>query len=117
MEEKQKRESKGETGNGKETNVPLEEYDLLAQAALLILELKIVHGPATFGVRQIFKEFLIVARRRFFKHDNLRLLVVELEDDVLELLPKFQCLVRSQTIWVYGYTGRLVCKSNYIEIH
>jgi hypothetical protein len=50
-------------------------------------------------------------------HDNIRLLVVELEDDVLGLLPKFQRLVRSQTIWVYGYAGRLECESNYIGIH
>ena len=71
----------------KPTNVPLEKDDLLAQVALLILKLKIVHGPATFGLGQILEEFLIVARRRFFMHDNLRLLVVELEDDVLGLLP------------------------------
>ena len=90
--------------------------DLLAQPALLVLELKIVHGPATFVLWQICEELIIVARGRFFIRDDLRLLVVEPEDDVLGLLPKFQCLIRSQTIWVYGYAGRLVCKSNYIGI-
>jgi hypothetical protein len=93
-----------------QANVPLEKYDLLAQAALIILELKIVHCPATFVLRQIFEEFIIVARQRFFYRDDLRLLLVEPEDDVLGLLPKFQRFIRSQTIWVCGYAGRLVCK-------
>lgn len=100
-----------------QTNIPLEKDDLLAQAALIILELKIVHCPATFGLRQIFEEFIIVARQRFFYRDDLRLLVVEPEDDVLGLLPKFQRFIRSQTIWVCGYAGRLVCESNYIGIY
>jgi hypothetical protein len=87
------------------TNVPLEKDDLLAQAALIVLELKIVHGPSTLGLRQIFEEFVIVALRRVFFHDDLRLLLVELEDDVLVRLLKLQRLKRSQTLWVYGYAG------------
>jgi hypothetical protein len=75
------------------TNVPLEKDDLLAQAALLILELKIVHGPATFGLRQIIEEFFIFDRRRFFYRDDLRLVLVEHEDDVLVLLLEFQLLI------------------------
>ena len=99
------------------TNVPLEKDDFLAQAALIILELKIVHCPATFGLRQIFEEFIIVARQRFFFRDDLRLLFVEPEDDVLGLLPKFQRFIRCQTIWVCGYAGRLVSKGNYMGIY
>jgi hypothetical protein len=79
------------------TNVPLEKDDLLAQATLIIRELKIVHRPATFGLRQICEEYIIVARRRFFFRDDLRLMVIELEDDVLVLLPKFQRLKLLQT--------------------
>lgn len=99
------------------TDVPLDKDDLLAQAALLIRELKIVHGPATFGLWQISEEVIIFTRRRDFMHDDLRLLLVEHENDVLGLLLKLQLLIRSQTFWVYGYAGRLVCKSNYIGIY
>jgi hypothetical protein len=99
------------------TNVPLEKYNLVALAAPLLLELKIVHCPATFGLRQIIEELIIVARRRVFNRDDLRLLVVDLEDDVLGLLLKFQLLKHIQTFWVYGYAGRLVYKSNFIGIY
>ena len=101
----------------KRINVPLEKDDLLAQAALIILELKIVHCPATFGLRQILEEFIIVGRRRFFFRDDLRLIVVEPEDNVLGFFPKFQRFIRCHTIWVCGYAGRLVCRSNYIGIY
>ena len=114
--ERQITENKGKIIVEEPTNVPLEKDDLLAQAALIILELKIVHSPATFGLRQIFEEFIIVAGLRFFYWDNLRLHVVEPEDDILGPLPKFQRFIRSQTIWVCGYAGRLVRKSNYIGI-
>lgn len=91
--------------------------DFLAQAAILLLELKIVHGPATSVLRQIDEELVIVYRRRCFFHDDLGPLAVELEDDVLVLLLKFQLLIPFQTFWVYGYAGRLVRKSNYIGIY
>jgi hypothetical protein len=91
------------------TNVPLNKDDLLSQAAIIFLELEIVHGPATFGLRQICEEIIIVVRRRLFVHDDLGLLVVELEDDVLGRLLEFQRLIINQTLWVYGYAGRLVC--------
>lgn len=91
------------------TNVPLKKDDLVSLAAILFLELKIVHGPATFLLRQICEELVIIARRRLFVHDDLGLLVVEPEDDVLGRLFKFQRLIINQTLWVYGYAGRLVC--------
>ena len=101
----------------KEQDVPLDKDDFLAQAALIILELEIVYGPTTFALGQICKEIFIFARRRFFIRNYLRPAIVELEDDILGLLPEFQRLICSQTIWVWGYAGRLVCKSNYIWIY
>lgn len=94
----------------------MEKDDLIAQASLLVLELKIVHGPATFGLRQIGEEIVIVTRLGRFCDNDLRLAFVEMEGDVLVLLSKFQLLKPLHTIWVYGYTGRLVCKSNYRDV-
>lgn len=96
----------------------MEKDDLIAQASLLVLELKIVHGPATFGLRQIGEEIVIDTRLGRFCDNDLRLVLAEMEGDVLVLLLKFQVLKPIQTIWVYGYTGtgRLVCKSNYRDV-
>ena len=81
--------------------------DLVALAAILFLKLKVVHTPAALVFRQICDKIIVIRRRRCFFHDNLRLLLVEYEDDVLVLLPELQVLEHSQTVCVCGYAGRL----------
>lgn len=88
-------------------NIPVEKDDLVAQATLLLLKLKVVHGPATLVLGQIGEEILVVLRRRLFVLDDLRLGVVESEDDVLVLLPELELLEHLQALLVYGYAGRL----------
>lgn len=64
----------------------MDERDLTAPATLLLLKLQVVHGPATLIFRKIAEERLVIAIRRRFVDDDLRLLLVECEDDVLVLL-------------------------------
>jgi hypothetical protein len=90
-----------------EDDVPLVKDDLVAPAALLFFKLKVVHTPATLVFRQICDKIIVILRRRLFFYDDLRLFLVEYEDDVLGRLLEFQLLEHIQTIWVYGYTGRL----------
>jgi hypothetical protein len=73
-------------------DVPVEKDELVAQATLLFLKLKVVHGPAALVFRQICEKILVVLGRRLLLWDNLRLVLVEIEDDVLGLLLEFQCL-------------------------
>jgi hypothetical protein len=79
-------------------DVPLDKDDLVASAALLFLELKIVHGPAALVFRQVCKKLLVRARRLLlFDWHDFRLLLIETEDDVLVLLLEFQVLIHCQT--------------------
>ena len=101
-----------------EQNVPLVKDDFIVLAALIILKLEIVYGHTTFSLRQICAEITIFARRRCFLHDYLRMVLVELEDDILVHLLDFQIFKFCYTIHVYARAEqRLVCISNYIGIY
>lgn len=82
--------------------------DLVALATVLLLKLKVVHGPATLVLGQIREENVVVRGGLRLELDDLRLVLAESEDDVLVLLPQFQLLVQGQAIWVHGYAGRLM---------
>jgi hypothetical protein len=92
---------------GLEYNVPTEKDELIAQVALVIVKLKVVHGPAALAFWQVCEKFIVILRQRVFLRDNLRLVPADFEDDVLGLLLEFQCLEHVHTFWVCGYTGRL----------
>ena len=89
-------------------NVPVVKDDLVALAPVLLLELKVVYGPATLVLWQIREEIVVVRGGPCLVADDLRLVIAESEDDVLVLLPQFQLLVRGQAIWVHGDAGRLM---------
>ena len=82
--------------------------DLVALATLLLLKLKVVHGPATLVLRQIREENVVVRGGLFLERDDLRLVRTESKDDVLVLLLQFQLLVQGQAIWIHAYAGRLM---------
>ena len=88
-------------------DVPADKKELVAQVALFIRELEVVHGPAALGFRQIGDKIIVIGRRHCLFHDNLRLILVQFEDDILGLLSEFQCLEHLQTFRVYAYAGRL----------
>jgi len=77
---------------------PMIKDDLVAQSALLLLELQVVHGPTTLGFGQIAEEFIVVFRCRLLVLDYLRLVVADSEDDVLPLLLEFQLLKQCQAL-------------------
>ena len=88
-------------------DVPGVKYDLVAPATLFFFKLKVVHGPTTRVLGQIGDEVVIISRSRGFLHDDLRLFVVDFEDDILVLLAEFQLLEHGQALWVYTNAGRL----------
>lgn len=81
--------------------------DLVASAAVLPLELKVVHGPTTRRLGQIGEEFVVIAGGRLFLHDDLRLVVVDPEGDVLVFLAELQVLEHGQAFRVDANAGRL----------
>ena len=87
------------------TDVPRVEYQLVPLPPALLLKLKIVHGPARVLLGKIAEEVIVRIRLGDLVDDDLRVVVVELEDDVLGLLTELQVLVSADAIRVYTDAG------------
>lgn len=87
------------------TDVPRVEYQLVPLPPALLLKLEIVHGPAGVLLGKIAEEVIVRIRLGDLVDDDLRVVVVELEDDVLGLLTELQVLVSADAIRVYTDAG------------
>jgi hypothetical protein len=88
---------------GRRRDVPGVKGDLVAFVTLVILKLKVVHGPAALALRQIGEEVVVISVRRRFRDGDLCLILVERENDVLGFLFEFQLLECLQAFLVHGY--------------
>ena len=87
---------------------PGEESDLAPLPAIVLLKVKVVHGPSAFRLGEVADEIVVRgAERALLLDDDLGVVLGEREDDVLALLPELELLVRLETLWVDADTGGL----------
>ena len=73
---------------------PTVERDFGPLPAVVLLEVKVVHGPPALSLGQVRDEFIVGGTRvRLLLDDDLREVFAEREDDVLGLLAQLQLLV------------------------
>ena len=88
---------------------PREERDLRPLPAVVLLKVKVVHRPPALVLREVPDELVVRrGRRARLLDDDLRVVLVEREDDVLGLLAQLQVLVRRQALGVHANAGGLV---------
>lgn len=87
---------------------PAVERDLAPLPAVLLLVVKVVHGPPALRLGEVREEVVVRARgRALLLDDDLRDRLVEREDDVLALLPELQLLERVETLGADADAGGL----------
>lgn len=90
-----------------ESDVPLEEADLVPLSLVASLVLKVKDGPSALGGGQVADKVVKAVRGGGLLDDDLGELGVEVEDDVLVLFADLEVLELLETFGVDTDSGRL----------
>jgi len=80
-------------------DLPTEENDLVPLATLQLV-FKVVNSPSALSLWEISEEIVVVAGVARLLDDNLVIVFVEVVDDILVLVTKFEILVLGETFAV-----------------